>query len=118
MTVHAGHDVMPPWVALAIYAAGFVITARVAFMVSDGEDRAEDRFGSVCVGLVWPLVLAVLAVCALLALPTLGAKTSRERRERAAVAERERWNLAARAAARTAELEAENDRLRKAMGES
>jgi uncharacterized membrane protein YdfJ with MMPL/SSD domain len=101
---------MPPWAALAIYAAGFVITARAVFMTSDGQDRAEDRFGAVCVGLIWPLALAVLAVCALCALPTLGAKTRGDRRVRAAAAERERRRLAVR----IAELEAENDRLREA----
>lgn len=107
---HAGHDVMPPWAALTIYAAGFVITARVMFMTSDGEDRAEDRFASVCVGLIWPLALAIFAVGALITLPTLGAKTRGDRRVRAAVAERERQRLAGR----IADLEAENDRLREA----
>ncbi len=100
---------MPPWVALAIYAAGFVIAARVAFSRSDDGDR----FDSVVTGLLWPIVLAVLATCMLLALPTLGAKTKRDRRVRAAAVEQERRRLAAR----TAELEAENDRLRKAAGE-
>jgi Na+/proline symporter len=104
---------MPPWVALVIYAAGFAITARVMFMTSDGEDRAEDRLGSVCAGLIWPLVLAVFIVCGLVALPTLGAKTKGDRQVRAAAAERERRSLAAR----IAELEAENERMRKAMGE-
>ncbi len=114
MSAHASHDVIPGWVALAIYAAGFVITARVMFMTSDGYDRAEDRFGAVCVGLIWPLALAVFAVRGLAALPTLGAKTKLDRQVRAAAARRERHNLAVR----TAELEAENERLRKAAGES
>lgn len=113
MAAHASHDVMPGWALAAIYAAGFVITARVYFMTSDGEDRAEDRFAAVCVGLIWPLALAILTVCALCALPTLGAKTKRDRLVRAAAAKREHQRLADR----TAELEAENDRLRKAMGE-
>lgn len=103
MSAHASHDVMPGWLALAIYAAGFVITARVVFVTSDGEDRAEDRFTAACVGLLWPLALAVLAVCALVTLPTLGARTRRDRQVRATSAERERRMLAAR----TAELEAE-----------
>jgi hypothetical protein len=107
---HASHDVMPGWAALAIYAAGFVVTARIMFATSDGEDRAEDRFGAVCVGLIWPLVLTILAVCALFTLPTLGAKTRLDRRVQAQAAERERHNLGAR----IAELEAENDRLREA----
>jgi len=110
---HAGHDVLPGWALLVIYVSGFVITARVMFMTSDGEDRAEDRFASVCVGLMWPFALAIFAVGALAALPTLGAKTRGDRRVRAAAAERERRRLAVR----TAELEAENERLRKAMGE-
>jgi hypothetical protein len=114
VSAHAGHDVMPGWVFLIIYAAGFVITARIMFMTSDGEDRAEDRFVAVCVGLIWPLALAVFAGCFLLALPTLGAKTRQDRRAQAAAAGRERDALAAR----TAELEAENERLRKAAGES
>ena len=113
MSAHASHDVMPTWVALVIYAAGFVITARVMFMTSDGEDRAEDRFAAVCVGLIWPLALAVFVLCGLVALPTWGAKTRRDRQVRAASAERERRRLAAR----TADLEAENERLRKAAGE-
>ena len=108
----AGHDVMPPWLALVIYAAGFAITARIYFATDGGEDRAEARFASVCAGLIWPLVLAGVTVCALLALPTLGARTRLDRQMRAASAERERHRLAAR----TAELEAENDRLRKAAG--
>jgi hypothetical protein len=105
---HASHDVMPGWACLAIYAAGFVIAARVMFMTSDGVDRAEDRFGSFCVGLIWPLALAAIAVWGLAVLPTLGAKTRRDRQLRAAAAERERQRLATR----IAELEAENDRLR------
>jgi hypothetical protein len=113
VSTHAGHDVLPGWAFLAIYAAGFVITARVVFMTSDGEDRAEDRFAAVCVGLIWPLALAVFTAMALVALPTLGAKTRMDRQVRAAAAERERRELAARIAG----LEAENDRLRKAMGE-
>jgi hypothetical protein len=107
---HAGHDVMPPWVALVVYAAGFVITTRRFFITSDGEDRDGDRFGAVCVGLIWPIIFAYLAVWALLALPTLGAKTRLDRRVRAQAAGREHHNLAAR----IAELEAENDRLREA----
>lgn len=113
VSAHASHDVLPGWALLAIYAAGFVITARVMFMTSDGEDRAEDRFASVCVGLIWPLVLVIFIACGLVALPTLGAKTKRDRQVRAAAAERERRRLTAR----TAELEAENERLRKAAGE-
>ena len=113
MSAHASHDVMPPWVALVIYAAGFVITARVVFMTSDGEDRAEDRLGSACVGLIWPLALAFFILWGLVTLPTLGAKTKGDRQVRAASAERERRQLAAR----IAELEAENERMRKAMGE-
>ncbi len=109
----ASHDVLPGWALLAIYAAGFVITARVMFMTSDGADRAEDRFASVCVGLIWPLALAIFIVCGLVALPTLGAKTKGDRQVRAAAAERERRNLGAR----IAQLEAENERMRKAMGE-
>jgi Na+/proline symporter len=108
---------MPGWALAVIYAAGFVITARIMFMTRDSGDRAEDRFASVCVGLIWPLALAVFIICGLAALPTLGAKTGRERREQAVTAARERHNLAVRAAARTAELEAENERLRKAAGE-
>jgi uncharacterized membrane protein YdfJ with MMPL/SSD domain len=108
MSAHAGHDVLPGWTLPVIYAAGFIVTARVMFMTSDGEDRAEDRFGAVCVGLLWPLALAVLTVCALFALPTLGARTKGDRRQRAAAAEQERRALAFR----TAELEAENERLR------
>ena len=103
-TAHAGHDVMPGWALAAIYAAGFVITARVVFMTSDGGDRAEDRFAAVCIGLIWPLALALAAVCALAALPTLGAKTRGDRQLRAKAAEQERRRLAAR----TAELEAES----------
>jgi Na+/proline symporter len=102
---------MPPWVALAIYAAGFVITSRRCFVTDDSEDRGDARLTSVGIGLIWPLLLAFFAVCGLLALPTLGAKTGRER---AVLAEEKRQRLAAR----TAELEAENDRLRKAVGES
>ena len=109
MGAHANHDVMPPWAALAIYTAGFIITARILFMTSDGDDRAEDRFVAVCVGLIWPFALALLAVCALVALPTLGARTKGDRRQRAAVAGQERRALAFR----IAELEAENERLRR-----
>jgi uncharacterized membrane protein YdfJ with MMPL/SSD domain len=113
VSAHAGHDVIPGWVGLVIYVAGFVVTTRIVFMTSDGQDRAEDRFGAVCVGLIWPLALAVLTVCVLCALPTMGARTRGDRQVRAAAAERERRRLAAR----TAELETENNRLRKAMGE-
>jgi hypothetical protein len=113
VSAHASHDVMPGWAFLAIYVAGFVVTARILFMTSDGEDRAEDRFAAVCVGLIWPLAVAVFALCGLAVLPTLGAKTKRDRRAQAVIAERERHNLAVR----TAQLEAENDRLRKAVGE-
>lgn len=110
---HAGHDVVPGWLALVIYVAGFAVTARIVFATSDGHDRAEDRFGAVCLGLIWPLALAAVTIWAMVTLPTLGAKTRLDRRARAAAAERERHNLAAR----TAQLEAENERLRKAIGE-
>jgi hypothetical protein len=113
VTGHASHDVLPGWAFAVIYAAGFVITARVMFMTSDGDDRAEDRFGAFCVGLIWPLALAGAAVWALAVLPTLGARTRSDRLQRSAAAEQERRALAARIAG----LEAENERLRKAAGE-
>ena len=90
MSAHASHDVMPTWAALVIYAAGFVIAARIFFMTSDGDDRAEDRFASVCIGLLWPLALAGIVLWGLVTLPTWGAKTRRDRQVRAASAERER----------------------------
>jgi Na+/proline symporter len=104
----ANHDVLPGWTLPVIYAAGFIITARIMFMTSDGEDRAEDRFGSFCVGLIWPLALAAVAVWGLVVLPTLGARTRGDRRRRVAAAEQESRVLAFR----IAELEAENERLR------
>lgn len=85
---HASHDLLPPWVALVIYATGFVITARVVFSLSPGEDRAEERILAVILGVLWPVALAVGAACCLLALPTLGAKTKLDRRVRATALER------------------------------
>jgi Na+/proline symporter len=112
VTTHASHDLIPGWPSLAIYVAGVVVTARIFYATSD-EDDGETRFVAFIVGLIWPLALAVLALGALAALPTLGARTRRDRQVRAAAGEREHRRLAAR----TAELEAENDRLRKAAGE-
>jgi len=99
---------MTGWIVLGVYLAGFVLTARIAFAMSDGSDRDDDRFSSVLIGLIWPIAGAVFAVCALLALPTAGVKTRRDRHEDAETARWERDKLATR----TAELEAENERLR------
>ena len=108
MSANAGHDVLPGWTLPVIYGAGFIVTARIMFMTSEGENRAEDRFMSFCVGLIWPLALAFLALWGLSALPTLGARTKSDRRQRVAASEQERCALAFR----IAELEAENERLR------
>ena len=88
IAAQASHDVLPPWIALVIYVAGFAITARVAFSLSDGYDRAEDRVLAVTLGVLWPVALAIAAACCVLVLPTLRTKTKLDRRERAAALER------------------------------
>ena len=99
---------MTGWIALGVYVAGFALTARIAFAMSDGSDRGEDRFSSVVIGLIWPIAAVIFAAIAVLALPTAGVKTRRDRREDAETA---RWEMG-KLATRTAELEAENERLR------
>jgi hypothetical protein len=105
----ANHDLVPGWLLLAIYVAGFVITARIVFITSYSEGDDEQRFAAAALGLFWPFVLAALGAYGLARLPTLGAKTRRDRQIQAQSAERERR----KAAARIAELEAEDERWRK-----
>lgn len=112
VTAHASHDVMPPWLALVIYATGFFITARAVFMVSDDGDRSDriDRLTAAVCGLIWPIALVLAVAYGVAMLPTLGAKTRQDRRMQAKAAERERLEERQRLAARIAELEAENER--------
>ena len=65
---------MTGWIALGVYVAGFALTARIAFAMSDGSDRGEDRFSSVVIGLIWPIAAVIFAAIAVLALPTAGVK--------------------------------------------
>jgi hypothetical protein len=110
--VTAGHDLVPPWIALAVYAAGFVITARVYFATADYETGSDTRVAAAVLGLIWPAALIGFAIMGLLALPTLGVKTRAQRREEAVTAEWERGKRDTR----IADLEAENDRLRQLAG--
>lgn len=109
---HASHDVLPGWLLLVIYLTGFVITSRIVFTMGDGEP--DDRLAAFAFGFLWPAVAAFAVLVGLVSLPTIGAKTKRDRQVRALEAEERKR----RSAARTAELEAENERLRKLMGET
>lgn len=98
------------WVILGVYVAGFVIAVRLYLRFADDDDA---RFNGTIIAFIWPLALVGLAVSGLLSLSMWGVKTPSERRAEAVTAEWERQKLATR----TAELEAENERLRKAAGE-
>jgi membrane protein implicated in regulation of membrane protease activity len=100
---HASHDLISPWVALSVYAAGFIITARIVFATSSGRD--DDRLAAICIGFLWPLALAFAIIAGLAVAPTLGVKTRRDRQELARARERERKRLAARIAELEAELQ-------------
>ena len=76
-----------PWIAPAIYIAGFVVTARLAARYFAGDDGAEARFNATILGLIWPAALVIFCVVALLALPTLGVKTARDRQRKTETAE-------------------------------
>jgi hypothetical protein len=102
---HASHDLISPWVALGVYVAGFIITARIAYATSGFPAHEDDRLGAICIGLFWPLALAIFIIGGLLALPTLGVKTRQDRWELAHARERERKRLAARIAELEAELQ-------------
>ena len=107
---HAGHDLLPPWAVLAIYAAGFIITARIAFSCTEaGEDRGEARVAAFGLGVFWPLVAAIWIAAGLVMLPTLGVRTRGDRD----LAAREKAAARRQREARIRELEAENEALRR-----
>ncbi len=115
---------MTGWIVLGVYVAGVFAAARLVY-VFWADDPDDGRFYAVLAALIWPLALAIVAVLGLLSLPLLGAKTQAERRQAAAArrrgaevkAQTAEWERQKRDA-RTAELEAENERLRAETAET
>jgi hypothetical protein len=110
------HDAVWPWIALGVYVAGFAVTARVYYaMLDDGSDESRRRAQSGCIGIIWPLVAAAAVLWLLVTLPTRGVKIKHDRQIARETAEWEHEKRATRIAGRNAELEAENERLRRQM---
>jgi hypothetical protein len=86
---------MRDWIALGIYVAGYLTTARILYVMAEGDGKPEDgAFVGVVFGLVWPLLLAVtLAVLPLMGIGWLISRPTRAAR-RALVDQRARESAA------------------------